>query len=52
MNPLGLMLIAIGLILIVIGFKGSQHNVLGAFKGTTSSAAAKKTGSTGNGLTS
>ena len=33
MNPLGLIIIALGLIMIVIGFKGSQHSVIAAFKG-------------------
>lgn len=33
MNPLGLILVGLGIILIVIGVKGSQHNVLSAFKG-------------------
>lgn len=28
MNPFGLILIGIGILLIIIGFKGSQHNVL------------------------
>lgn len=33
MSPFGLILIGIGLVMIVIGFKGSQHNVMNAFKG-------------------
>jgi hypothetical protein len=32
-NPWAPVLIGIGIILIVMGFKGSQHNVLKAFKG-------------------
>ena len=32
MSPLGLVLIGIGLLMIVIGFKGSQHSVMAAFK--------------------
>ena len=32
MNPWGLFIIIIGLILIVIGVKGSQHNILSAMK--------------------
>lgn len=32
MSPLGLVLIGIGLLMIVIGFKGSQHSVMNAFK--------------------
>lgn len=37
MNPWGLMFIALGFLLIVIGFKGSQHNVMKAFKGIKAS---------------
>lgn len=33
MNPLGLILVGLGLILIIIGFKGSQHSVINALKG-------------------
>lgn len=33
MNPWGLFIILIGLVLIVIGVKGSQHNILAAVKG-------------------
>ena len=33
MNPFALVLIGIGLMLMVIGFKGSQHNIAAAFKG-------------------
>lgn len=33
MNPLGLVLVGLGLILIIIGFKGSQHQVIKTFKG-------------------
>lgn len=33
MNPFGLFLISVGLLMIIIGFKGSQHNVMNAFKG-------------------
>lgn len=36
MNPWGLVLIGLGLVLIVIGVKGSQHNVIAAFKGIRS----------------
>jgi hypothetical protein len=31
-NPFALILFGIGLLLIVIGIKGSQHDVLNAFK--------------------
>lgn len=43
MNPLALILVGLGVILIVIGFKGSQHNVLAAFKGVPSAAKGKST---------
>lgn len=33
MNPWGLLFIAVGFILIVIGVKGTQKQVLSAFKG-------------------
>lgn len=47
MNPLGLILLSLGLILIVIGFKGSQHNVINAFKGVkTAKNAAASSGTT------
>lgn len=30
MNPLGLLIIALGIMIIIIGFKGSQHRVIAA----------------------
>ena len=33
MNPLSLILLGLGVIMIVIGVKGSQHKVLGSLKG-------------------
>lgn len=33
MNPWGILFVGLGLIMIVIGFKGSQHSVVDAFKG-------------------
>jgi len=33
MNPWGLLLTALGIIVIIIGIKGSQHNIVAAFKG-------------------
>jgi hypothetical protein len=44
MNPWGLLLVGIGLILIIIGFKGSQHGVLQAFTGKLTTAAAGNPG--------
>lgn len=38
MNPWGLMFIALGFLMIVIGFKGSQHSVMDAIKGKKSAA--------------
>jgi len=34
MNPWAILLILLGIVFIIIGFHGSQHNVLGALKGT------------------
>jgi hypothetical protein len=33
MNPIGLMLVGLGLIVFIIGFKGDQHKVINAFQG-------------------
>lgn len=33
MNPWGIVLIIGGLIMIIVGFHGSQHNLLSALKG-------------------
>lgn len=33
MNPWGIVLIVGGLIMIIVGFHGSQHNALAALKG-------------------
>lgn len=30
MNPLGLLVLALGVIIIIVGVKGSQHNLVGA----------------------
>jgi hypothetical protein len=35
MNPIGIILIGLGLICFIVGFKGSQHEVISAFKGVT-----------------
>jgi hypothetical protein len=37
-NPLGILVIALGIVIVIIGFKGSQHNVVSAL---TNKAAAK-----------
>lgn len=42
MNPWGLLFIAIGLLMIVVGFKGSQHSVMDAFKGVSPGGKSKK----------
>lgn len=38
MNAAGLIIIALGMILIVIGVKGSQHNIINSLKGAQSTA--------------
>jgi hypothetical protein len=38
MNPIGLILIGLGIIFIVIGVKGSQHTVLNSIKGVKGSS--------------
>lgn len=48
MNPLGLLLISVGLLMVVIGFKGSQHNVMNAFKGIHGGTSSKSSGSSGS----
>jgi hypothetical protein len=44
MNPWGLIIIGMGLIILIIGFKGSQHNVIAAFKGAKQTGSVAKTG--------
>lgn len=47
MNPISLILIGLGLILIYVGWKGSQHTVFATLLGhNTSSTTAKKTSNT------
>lgn len=48
MNAAGLIIIALGLILIVIGVKGSQHNIISSLKGVpaTASGSAQQSQST------
>jgi hypothetical protein len=41
MNPLGLLVLALGVVIIIVGVKGSQHNLVNAL--TNRSAAAAKT---------
>lgn len=38
MNPWGIVLVAVGILLIVIGITGSQHKILQVFKGIPASA--------------
>lgn len=33
MNPFGIILIGLGIIIFIVGFKGSQHEVVNAFQG-------------------
>jgi hypothetical protein len=37
-NPFGLVIIALGLIMVIIGVKGSQHNVVQSLGGAKSAA--------------
>ena len=39
MNPMGLLLLGLGIVLIVVGFKGSQSKFLAALKGAKPGAA-------------
>ena len=41
MNPLGLLVLALGVVIIIVGVKGSQHNLVNAL--TNRSAGAAKT---------
>lgn len=43
MNPLGLLVLALGVVIIIVGVKGSQHNLVSAL--TNRSATAAKTAS-------
>lgn len=33
MNPLGILVLVLGIVIIIIGVKGSQHKIKGAFLG-------------------
>lgn len=33
MNPLGLLVLALGVVIIIVGVKGSQHNLVAALTG-------------------
>lgn len=46
MNPISLILIGLGLILIYVGWKGSQHTVFATLLGHNTSTTAKKTSNT------
>lgn len=35
MNPLGLLIAFLGVMIVIIGFKGSQHRVMAAFTNKT-----------------
>lgn len=35
MNPLGLLVLALGVIILIVGFKGSQHQVIAAITNKT-----------------
>lgn len=50
MNPLGLLVLALGVVIIIVGVKGSQHNLVSALTNkkkaatTSSSSSAPKSG--------
>lgn len=44
MNPLSLLLIGLGIIMVYIGWKGSQHSVLASLTGHASTAGAQPAG--------
>lgn len=50
MNPLGFVIIGLGIIMIIVGVKGSQHSIIDALTGkkpsTASTTAATAAGST------
>lgn len=50
MNPLGLLVLALGVVIIIVGVKGSQHNLVNAL--TNRSAAAATTAATSTGSSS
>jgi hypothetical protein len=39
MNPLGLLVLALGVVIIIVGVKGSQHNLVNALTNRTATAA-------------
>jgi hypothetical protein len=43
-NPWGILFTGLGLIMIIVGFKGSQHNVIAAFKGAAGNLASGTSG--------
>lgn len=42
MNPLGLIVIGLGVIMIYIGWKGSQHSVISSFTGKRQTSTSSK----------
>lgn len=43
MNPWGFVVIGLGIIMIIIGVKGSQHNIVAALKGQSANTAGEGT---------
>jgi hypothetical protein len=43
-NPWGILFVGLGLIMIIVGFKGSQHSVIAAFKGAAGNLASGTSG--------
>lgn len=43
MNPLGFLVIGLGILIVIVGVKGSQHSLVGALTHKTSTASATST---------
>lgn len=51
MNPWGILIIALGVMLVIVGVKGSQHNVVAALTGHASANnTSSQSGSQGTGV--
>lgn len=55
MNPLGILVLALGVVIIIVGVKGSQHNLVAALTNRAqpgqTNAPVKPTSSGGSGVT-
>ena len=45
MNPLGLLVLALGVVIIIVGVKGSQHNLVGALTNKKQASTSSSSGS-------